>query len=54
MGSCITRGHHLVKHDPLALGRQYEHEATRFKGKAVNDLARQDGHAAVAVHIDQI
>lgn len=54
MGSGITRCHHFVEYDPLALGRQHEHQAARLKGKAVDNLAGKNGDAAVAIHIDEV
>jgi len=54
MGSGITRRHHFVKHDPLTFGRQHEHQATRLKGEAIDELTGKNGDAAVAVHLNQI
>ena len=48
------RRHHLVEDDLLALGCQHEHQAARLKGKAVDELTGQDGHAAVAVHVHEV
>jgi hypothetical protein len=49
-----TGCHHLVKGHPLALGCQHDHQAARFKGKAIDKLSGCNGDATVFVYIDEV